>query len=259
MKTIEIKEETRIPGTDLVLEANDKIMFKESLESEVDSILARLKKIDEYGFATITAPEEKALKEFIADWSYNRGVYSPSTDRMILIGKTGVLSIEIDKNLYDSSSLLPGFSLFFRDLAGKGLGEEKAVVYYKKVLSLIKNLKKLDEFVSSPVLVNNTKKLFNLRDEYLASRVIGAWVEKCVAAGSPQKFYKRMISSYAGEQWIKDIINAVKKGSVEGLYGDRTRLDPDEVLNKEQDILDKFCDPIETFVFGKPVSSAYEG
>lgn len=48
MKTIRIKESVKIPGTNIILEKNDQIYFKESIDSFLDELRDELAKEDLY-------------------------------------------------------------------------------------------------------------------------------------------------------------------------------------------------------------------
>lgn len=77
---------------------------------------------------------------------------------------------------------------------------------------------------------------------------IGGWVELCLQAGSASKFASIINASYGGESWAEEIEKVTHGGG----RGDKDAI---WALEHQEKIYKSFCNPIETIIFGSPISS----
>lgn len=261
MKHLKINETIRIPGTDLILEAGDKVFFKEADSDIVDDLIKVTPGLDNFPsvISDIRSDIQK-MKSMLPDLKLKVSKENHQIDfefdyiNKPLYGHTHMTSAigGLDPKTKEliisygtvTTSLTPlyGYSIYGIEEIEKYLSEIN--LKGKKVKDL------LDRFFSRD-FKKAVYKAFG--KSYIPETLIGYWLQVCLSSGSLSNLLKT-IENTPGKnletKWAKMLSEAYRSRN-------SARLPLKSILLNKEKILTALCDPIETYVFGKPVTSAY--
>lgn len=240
MKTIQIAEETRIPGTNIILESKDRIFFKE--EVNIDSILEEFYSImKEVLGDQVDENQFKDLSNFI-----HKLPISLDQNEIRLNGTGKFTSLTIKKeNFYWSILYFPSKRLesYFVSLPYITKYEpiEKE---YSNIIKAIKEINSLGSFGSS--IFKEVNSFANSNSYSIGSNKfpfnVYRYAYVCLKKKTPDNLLKEFDSDLSGEKWARFIVkNFILNG----------HMDQKEVLQKRNALVKKYISPIESLIFGR--------
>lgn len=240
MKTIQITEETRIPGTNIILEFNDRILYREDSFDEFQKLEQAF---DEKGLI-INETSKNELLNFLKKDPLKRELVA-----------------KIDKNLGKISFTIGDYPFKIDGIFIINKDDEAEFRYfytrnqlYNEKLASLKN--QLEIALKDALYLK--KKGFDYRNSEKVAKVLEeSWFpsnflsvspiryfSNCLEFNSKKEFLDEISSELDGSSWVKFLQTAINE--------------PEKTIIKNYEkILTKFCNPIESLVFGEPVSSQY--
>ena len=249
MKTINIKDDTRIPGTNITLESGDLVYFKESARAKElldqaisfyrDKVFPQLEEDEKILDELLDLVPGREAKAKWGDIIIGSGplsiTFKPYFEGMM----TTTISGKDNRIWMRPFNATPENYAYGLDGIRKYLKEINYSSFKNKIPQILRDFCYNDTFL---------RKIQRLFGKYSAEGVIGGWIELCLKAGTAKKFANIINASYSGEAWAKEI-ERIADPSKDAVWA----------LEHQEKIYKSLCDPIETVIFGSPVSSTYEG
>lgn len=241
MKTIQISEETRIPGTNLILEANDRIFFKE--EININSILEEFYSIMKGTLGDqVDENQFKELSDFIHKLPINI-----DQNEILLNGEGKFTSLMIKKeNFYWDVLYTPsdGLKSYFVSLPYITTGFVPIKREYSNIIEAIKEINSLGSLGSS--IFNKVRDIVSHSSYSLGSSKfpfnVYRYAYLCLKKKTPENLLKEFDSDPSGKKWARFIVKNFILNE---------HMDQKEVLQKRNALVKKYISPIESLIFGK--------